>query len=521
MRVLCFFLILICINPLSSQSVTGIVFEDTNENNLLDAGEKGIARVSVSNGTQVVQTDKKGRYQLPIDEDDIIFVIKPRGFHPPVASLNLPQFFYRHKPHGSPKLEYAGVAPTGKLPVSVDFPLIAAAEPDSFQMLYFGDPQTPTDETVSFFTRSIVRELIGAKGYAFGLTMGDIVEDNLSLYQPINEAVAKIGIPWYNLYGNHDMNLDAAHDSLADETFERIYGPANYAFNYGKVHFVVLDDVMFPRPDGKGSYVGGLHDWQLTFLENDLKNVPKDHLVVVHMHIPLFLQAFYGETFRKADRDRLFELLKDFPHTLSLSAHSHQQEHFFYGKADGWQQEKDHHHFTVGTTCGDWWCGEADGEGIPDATMRDGTPKGYLVMTYHGNSYSYEYKAYGKPADYKMRLYAPMAVRQGNRTTGELIVNFFQGTEKDKLSYRIDGGEWKKMTRFETCDPYLSAIQYKWDHTLDPPEGRRPSNPVNSAHIWKVRLATNLSIGLHTIEVKAEDFLGRVYMDRTVYRIVN
>ena len=506
--------------PLSAQTVIGIVFEDKNENSLLDQGEKGLPNISVSNGTQVVQTDKKGRYELPIDDDDIIFVIKPRDDRPPVDSLNLPQFFYLHKPNGSPELEYPGVAPTGELPLSVNFPLISAAEPDSFKMLYFGDPQTPTTETVSFFTRSIVRELIGVEGYMLGLTLGDIVGDDLSLFHPINEAVAKIGIPWYNIYGNHDMNLDAPHDSLADETFEWIYGPANYSFNYGKVHFVVLDDVMFPRPDGKPSYVGGLHQWQLDFLENDLKYVPKDYLVVIHMHIPIFLQAFYGETFRKADRDRLFELLKDFPHNLSLSAHSHQQQHFFYGKEDGWLQEKAHHHFTVGTTCGDWWCGELDAEGIPESTMRDGTPKGYLIMDFNGNSYSYEYKAYGKPANYKMRLYAPMAVRQGNRTTGELIVNFFQGHEKDKVSYRIDGGEWKKMNRFETTDPYMSTIQYKWDHTLNPPEGRRPSNPVNSKHIWKTRLATNLSIGLHTIEVKAEDFLGRTYFDKTTYRIV-
>jgi flavoprotein len=37
----------------------------------------GIAGVLVSNGRHVVKTDAAGRYTLPIDEESIIFVIKP------------------------------------------------------------------------------------------------------------------------------------------------------------------------------------------------------------------------------------------------------------------------------------------------------------------------------------------------------------------------------------------------------------------------------------------------------------
>ena len=77
------------------------------------------------------------------------------------------------------------------------------------------------------------------------------------------------------------------NDTLSDETYEAHFGPANYAFNYGKVHFLVLDDVLYPDPrDGKG-YWGGFREDQFQFIENDLKNVPKDHLVVLAMHIPL------------------------------------------------------------------------------------------------------------------------------------------------------------------------------------------------------------------------------------------
>ena len=37
--------------------------------------------------------------------------------------------------------------------------------------------------------------------------------------------MATVGIPWYNVHGNHDMNFLATDDRYADETFERVYGP--------------------------------------------------------------------------------------------------------------------------------------------------------------------------------------------------------------------------------------------------------------------------------------------------------
>ena len=63
--------------------------------------------------------------------------------------------------------------------------------------------------------------------------VGDLVCDDLVLHSPYIDAVSEIGVPWYNLMGNHDMNFDVMADSLADETYEANFGPANYSFNYG------------------------------------------------------------------------------------------------------------------------------------------------------------------------------------------------------------------------------------------------------------------------------------------------
>src|SRR5690606_38441333 len=138
-----------------------------------------------------------------------------------------------------------------------------------------------------------------------------------------------------------------------DETFEANFGPANYAFNYGNAHFIMLDNILYPDPrDGK-SYWGGFRKDQLDFVENNLRYVDKNKLIVLAFHIPLLSEKANGP-FRLEDRQRLFDLLKEFPNTLSMSAHTHIQRHNFYGKEDGWTQEKPHHEYNAGTTSGDW-----------------------------------------------------------------------------------------------------------------------------------------------------------------------
>ena len=83
--------------------IGGAVFDDRNRNGRLDAGERGIAGVKVSNGREVVKTGSDGRYVLPVRSDMSIFVIQPSGWRVPTNRNFIPQFAYTHKPAGSPK----------------------------------------------------------------------------------------------------------------------------------------------------------------------------------------------------------------------------------------------------------------------------------------------------------------------------------------------------------------------------------------------------------------------------------
>jgi hypothetical protein len=512
--------ILVCLAiSVSAQSfVEGTVFEDLNRNGRRDRKEKGVTRVAVSNGTDVALTDASGKYRLPAGDDFIVFVIKPAGYQLALDEFNLPQSFCRHKPAGSPDSFYKGVEPTGTLPASVDFALYRYDEPESFTALLFGDTQPYSEQDMEYLKRGVIAETQNIRGAAFGITLGDLVGDRLDLHLPYKQAIRQTGIPWYNVMGNHDMNYDAVEDRLSDESFEAHFGPNNYAFNYGKAHFIVLDDILYPHPlTGKG-YWGGLRDDQLAFVGNDLACVPHDRLIVVSMHIPL-IDSEDEEAFRDADRQALYGLLKDYPDVLFLSAHTHIQTQHRVEKAQGVDREKPIHEYNAGTACGDWFSGILNDKGIPVSAMRDGTPAGYAFLRIDGNRYVLDYKALGKPEDYQISLYHPKTVPFHRSTSASIYADFFMGSPEDTVEYRIDGGAWMKMQRTEAFDPAYYRYVQDWDYLEHLVPGRRPSDPAICSHLWKVRIPAALPVGEHRIEVRAKDRFDRVHTARSVYKI--
>lgn len=510
------FSVLLSLPVWAQEMANGVVFDDLNQNGTKERREKGVGGVSVTNGVQVVQTDKNGRYELPVGNDQIIAVIKPGNYDVPVNESQLPQFFYIHKPSGSPELEYPGVAPSGPLPKEINFPLVKSEGGDTFKMILFGDPQVYTEEEVGYYKQAVISELRGAQGYAFGMSLGDLVGNRPDLFNPYVAATKVVGVPWYNVMGNHDINFDVEADSLSDESYEAHFGPANYAFNHGNVHFIVLDDVIYPDPrDGKG-YWGGLSDQQLAFIENDLRYVPKDRLVVLAFHIPFSID----HAFRVEDRAKLFNLLEPFPHTLSFSAHTHKQAHFFMTAEQGWLRDEPHHHYNAGTMSGNWYSGRINEAGVPTAMMADGTPKGYALVSFDGNQYQIDYKVVGQPAAHQVGVYAPKVAASGIKGSISIYANFYMGSANDTVMARIGNGNWKPMKRVDEFDPLLVAERVAWDWAETVWEGRKPGEPSVSSHLWRIDVANkNLQPGVHTIEVSATDMFGQSFTETSTLTV--
>ena len=472
--------------------------------------------MKVSDGVEIVTTDVMGSYNLRVIDGRSSFVIKPAGYAVPTRGNGLPDYWLNVQRFPGPALKYGGMR--------VEFPgcrnyALKKAEPATrraagLEVLLFADPQTKSMSDVGYYGRDIVQsvldDLVGQGAADLGLSLGDIVDDELSLYPALNAQTARIGVPWLHVAGNHDLDFDAARDEDSLRTFRNSYGPDTFAWEEPEATFLVLDDVIY-QPGQSPAYIGGLRADQFAFLERYLPTVPQDRLLVVAVHIPLFDTAPGRETFRHADRARLFALLKEFSHVLLLSGHSHTQRHVFHAADSGWHGSTPLHEYNVGAASGAFWSGAKDAAGIPDATMSDGTPNGYARLKVEaGGEYALSWHparvAPTSPAaTAAMHLHAPKVLRRGAYPAWGVYANVFMGRDDSRVEYRVDGGEWKPMRRVHQPDPRLLAENARDDAAETLRGYDRSPEATPSAHLWRGALPTDLAIGEHRVDVRAFD----------------
>jgi len=389
---------------------------------------------------------------------------------------------------------------------------------DPARMLVFGDPQVKSARDMDYFRRDIVAPLVGKHDAMLGLTLGDLVDDQPTLLQDVKAATASLGIPWLHAPGNHDVDHDATSDADSLGTFHRAIGPDTVARQTALANIAVLDDVI-AMPGRKPAYIGGLREDQFAFLERWLPTLRKDRLLVLAMHIHLFDEVG-KDSFRDADRERLFALLKSFPHVLVLTAHSHTQRHVFHGADTGWHGATPLHEYNVGAACGSYWSGAADAQGIPAATMPDGTPNGYAMLTVRqGGEYALAWHNARDADDRQIGLHAPNVLRRGAYPAWGVFANVYMGMDDTRVEFRVDGGAWMPMKKVLRPDPALQA-ENALDDAAKVLRGfdRSPEAEV-STHLWRGALPTTLAAGEHVIEVRAFDRWRGEVRARTTYRL--
>jgi 3',5'-cyclic AMP phosphodiesterase CpdA len=524
--------------------VTGLVFEDRDGAGKPSAANPGLPGVLVSNGKEVAVTDADGRYSLPLPDEATIFVIKPAGYMPPLDPItNLPRFYRLHQPEGSPislNLEFAGIAPTGPLPASVDFALRGQEEPSAFEVVLFTDPQPETDVEVDYIREDIIQALAGTKA-KFGLTSGDILFDDLSLYDRYNAIIGTIGLPWWNIGGNHDLNFEAPDRRYSRETFKRVFGPNYFAFFYAKTLFLMLDDVDYlgadkTRPHGAGKYEGRIDATQLDFIRNVLAHTPDDVLIVIAMHIPIVSYLDPENAFdRLNNREALFALFEGRRFTFSIAGHTHTTEHHYFDAADGWKGSEPHHHLIMTAVSGSWWSGPLDHRGVACADSRDGTPNGFHILSVDGNSYKTRFQPFKEPNARQVRLsvrshfhasereikyeFRPCQlysspIARASLGAATLVANVFDGGPNTKVTMRIGKRVAVDMTRATTPDPFVEDLFARNEAVKKPWVKAEPSS-----HIWTAKLPVDLAAGAHLVVVDAVTEYGDAVSGRIALEV--
>ena len=524
----------------------GTVYEQT------DAGRRGLPGVLVSNGLDVVATGADGSWTLPVADGDSVFVIKPTGWTTLVdPETKLARFAYLHSPGGTSAVlhtRFAGVAPTGPLPASIDFALRRQDEATRFSALLLTDPQPESVAELGYVRDDVVAQL-GEVPAAFAIVHGDLMFDDLALYDRFNRMMGTAGIPWHACPGNHDMNYEAPDDARSRETWKRVFGARHHAFQYGGATFILLDNVEYlgtdpARPLAAGHYRGRFGPRQLAFVRNVLGQVPRDSLVVISHHIPLYTLMANEPANANTDTPDLLAAIATHPNCISFSGHTHTNEHWMLdpdGKPvdPGSKQSNNkiaHHHHVLSAASGSWWSGPDDVRGIPVALATDGAPSGFHVLSVDGNRATTRLIPSHDPARSLLRIvldsqvhevspeilaeYAPGALLTGPIAAAQLgstrvVVNFFEGGAHSAVELAAGDNAFAAMTRVLRIDPFVQEVYGRNVAT------RKPwVKPELCSHLWQVGLPPSLGVGTHRLLVRATDEYGVRHTASMVLEVV-
>jgi hypothetical protein len=453
----------------------------------ITASGRGLADVSVTDGLDVVRTDADGRFTLPsTTRQPFVYLSVPAGYQIPQHDTGTARAF---RP-----------LPTEGGQTEVQFDLAPMDQDDTeHAFLALADPQTQTAAEMELFHSETVPDVqatVEALGDTpvFGVGCGDLMFDDLSLFPEYERAVQRMGVPFFQVIGNHDLNFDAPTDYGSARTFRDHFGPTYYSFDRGAVHYVVLDDVYWPGSNGFGSntddYLGHINKEQLDWLEQDLSYVEDGRPVVVFVHIPLLSTRFrrLGEDAPSprghvANRQALYRLLEPFDGHV-IAGHTHEMDH---------RTEAGPHEHVLGTTCGAWWSGPI---------CYDGTPSGYAVYEVDGTDIQWRYKATGEADDHQMRIYERGA---DPAAPDEFVANIWDADPEWSVVWYADGERQGPMARRTGTDP-LSVELHRGD---DKPEKRTWVEPVPTNHLYYAPVADDVD----AVRVEATDRFGRTYTE--------
>ena len=470
----------------------------------------GLPGIRISNGCEIALTDSEGKYILRSNGDAPVFVIKPSGWAAPIDQKTmLPQI---HR------------APTTRHPL--DFSLRPVAEPETFDVIMFADPQPANEVELGYLLAQINNGPLGSTA-AFGLTLGDLVGDDLSLFARYNQIISQIGLPWWNLPGNHDLDFSAASSSDARAPWRSAFGPTTYAFEYGAATFIMLDNIQWNgEAAGERLYCGQIGDANLAFVDALLKTTPHERLIVLCMHIPLISASDpLDPGSSTSDRNALLALVGDRP-CVSFSGHMHTTEHHYLPLPGAGQ----HHHHILTALSGSWWSGPMDALGQPMAQSCDGVPNGWHILTIEGSNYSTRFVSAREPSQMRIMVIRESLAEDGTAGRGtvsggisknsigdmKILINVFDGGPRTTVEACVSGCSPSVTERTIRPDPLTQDLFQRAGQAKKPWVRAEPSS-----HIWQARLPADLAPGLHRLNVSATTEYGQLHQGGLIFEVMD
>jgi len=155
---------------------------------------------------------------------------------------------------------------------------------------------------------------------SFVMFTGDLIdkayEKELSAFLP---HLDNLRYPWYFSFGNHDTMIGGY---LTPSLYMQLVNKYNKNYKFEKTYYsfvpqkgfkaIVLDTIIRDRLTSNGL----IGEEQLAWLDNEIKNSPKD-VILIYMHVPI-VEPFNSPNHRLLDADKIQEVLKKYKNPIGV-----------------------------------------------------------------------------------------------------------------------------------------------------------------------------------------------------------
>ena len=536
----------ITLQPLTVEEEEMLIYYKKIYGNVRYSDGTPIAGVAMSDGFQVVTTDKNGYYELDgvTPESWYIYCSLPADVEIPIDEFGRPAFFKKY-PSNLPRYDFTfNKLPNGK---EKKFSIFAIADTQPTGEHHLDHFRTQATPEINAHSKSLGMP-------CYGIVLGDLVGSVPTLMDDMRSELAydKMGMPIFTVMGNHDhISYSDTDPVFPDERnnhwmlkiqrdFEECFGPVNYSFNRGDVHIVGMRNVRHKDNVKASNYETAFTKEQFEWLKADLALVPKEKMVVICFHIPIINGGRVGDgTYRQ----EMLNLLDQFAESHILSGHTHYMRPYDYV----WNNtgHKMYEHCIASTRYDMRGCN----------IHRDGTPCGYAVLKVENSAMvDWYYKGFPEgmnSRDDQMRLYrgatiigaepsgtnkyGTMGYYQLPFDNNTLLANIFTSDPSWKVEVYEDGVYSGKMSYIYNMDNSLYE-QLVGDGSLTNPRrvadgvacsrdfwaigilfgylGSEVNNNYNTCRtMWRYTLKNP---NAQHIEVRATDRFGYIYTEETI-----
>lgn len=512
------------IEPTGGNNVYGVVHCD---------GE-GLADVVVSDGVEVVKTDKDGVYQFKSAKKwGYVFISIPKGYEVGSEGV-LPQF-------------HATLTEKADKAERHDFNLVKVNQ-EKYRVYFLGDMHLAdrTNDLNQFDNcmKEVKADIMDDDVKSYVITLGDMTWDlywysrNYYFPQYLNSVNyyfknAAKQVQFFHTIGNHDHDMCKDGDFNTVIEYVKDIAPTYYSFNIGDVHYIVLDDILCTNVGGAASakpersYYSEVTDEQLKWLAKDLSYVSKSTPVIVTSHAPIYAKETVKNvnavtTYYLNNSATLISKFKGY-NVDFVTGHTH----VLYNVDKSSEGIYEHN---AGAVCASWWWSGYLTPGIHICT--DGAPGGYSVWDISGTDKKWRYKGTGRDADEQFRSYdlnnvyftvekdapkVPAALKSKfekytdaypKNSKNEVLINIWNWNPKWKIEIK-ENGKTLTSTRVKGYDPLhiaaLTAKRFNNSSITETPAFITTEN----YHMFKVKASSPTS----TIDIKVTDEFGNVYTE--------